>query len=63
MSTRPLAIIVHKFMNHDELDTALGRERLSACVLKLPVNGRLISMCEMNATDLRRTLNETMRAR
>ena len=59
---RPLAIIVHKFMSPDELDTRLGRERLRACAFKVPVNGSMVSMCEMNATDLRRSLNEEMRA-
>ena len=34
-----------------------GLERLQACVFKLPVNGEMVSMCEMNATDLRRKLN------
>jgi len=58
LRVRPLAIIVHKFMNPDELDTPLGRERLDACVLRLPVNGRMVPMCEMNATDLRRQSNE-----
>jgi len=54
LRVRPLAIIVHKFMNPEELDTPLGRERLDACVLRLPVNGRMVPMCEMHATDLRR---------
>jgi len=58
LRVRPLAIIVHKFMNPEELDTPLGRERLDACVLRLPVNGRMVPMCEMNATDLRRKSNE-----
>ena len=54
---RPLLVVVHKFMSPEELDTELGRERLQACVFKLPVDGRLVSMCQMNATDLRRRLN------
>ncbi len=54
---RPLLIVVHKFMSPDELDTPLGQERLRACVFKLPVDGRLVSMCEMNGTSLRRDLN------
>jgi len=36
-------------MSPDELDTPLGQERLQACVFKLPVDGRMVSMCEMNA--------------
>ncbi len=54
---RPLLLVVHRFMSADELETPLGRERLEACVFKLPVNGRMVSMCEMNATDLRLQLN------
>lgn len=55
---RSLLLVVHKFMDADELQTPLGRERLDACVFKLPVDGRMISMCEMNATSLRLELNE-----
>ncbi|NKB69919.1 MAG: hypothetical protein GKR89_22835 [Candidatus Latescibacteria bacterium] len=54
---RPLLLVVHKFMSPDELDTPLGRERLEACVFKLPVEGRMVSMCQMNGTDMRRRLN------
>ena len=36
-------------MSPDELDTDLGKERLQACVFKLPVDGEMVSMCEMNA--------------
>lgn len=54
---RPLLIVVHKFMSPDELETPLGRERLEACVFKLPVDGGMVSMCQMNATPLRRELN------
>ncbi len=54
---RPLAIIVHRFMNAQELDTPEGRERLASCVLRLPVDGRMVPMCEMNASGMRRDLN------
>ena len=53
---RPFAVIIHKFMSLDELDTPLGRERLAACVFQVPVNNRMVPMCEMNATDLRKNL-------
>jgi len=46
---RPLLLVVHRFMSPDELDTDLGVERLQACVFKLPVDGEMVSMCEMNA--------------
>ena len=50
---RPLIVVVHRFMNGEELGTAEGRERLEACVFRVPVDGKLVSMCELNATDLR----------
>lgn len=54
---RPWALVVHAFMNREELSTPVGRERLSACVFRVPVDGRMVSMCELNATDLRLQLN------
>jgi molybdenum cofactor biosynthesis enzyme MoaA len=54
---RPVFFVVHKFMSPDELQTPIGRERLQSCVFKLPVEGKMVSMCEMNATTLRRSLN------
>lgn len=54
---RPLMLVVHKFMSPNDLNTELGRERLEACVFKVPVDGRMVSMCEVNATSLRRRLN------
>jgi len=62
-SVRPLAVIVHHFMSNEELETPLGKERLEACVFRLPVEGRMVSMCEMNATDLRADLNVAARER
>ncbi len=50
---RAFAYVVHAFMDPAELATETGRERLAACAFKLSVNGRLVSMCEMNATGLR----------
>jgi MoaA/NifB/PqqE/SkfB family radical SAM enzyme len=57
---RPLAIVVHKFLSSDELDTPLGKERLKNCVFKLPVRGKMVSMCEMNGTSLRENLNRDL---
>lgn len=54
---RPWILVVHGFMSREELSTPLGRERLGACVFRVPVGGRLVSMCELNATDLRLQLN------
>lgn len=58
ISISPLLIVIHKFMNADELNTSVGQERLDACTFKLPVNGEMVSMCEVNATPLRQELNE-----
>ena len=58
----PLLFVVHKFMNAEELETPLGKERLRACVFKLPVTGRMVSMCEVNATGIRRELNAASRS-
>ncbi|MDY7092585.1 MAG: hypothetical protein SX243_06370 [Acidobacteriota bacterium] len=62
LTARPLALIVHKFMSPDELDTPVGRERLAACVFQLPVEGHgMVPMCQMNATDLRSSLDQARR--
>ncbi|CAM2067602.1 Radical SAM protein [Sulfidibacter corallicola] len=52
---RAMAFVVHNFMSGAELDTAVGRERLAACSFKVPLHGEMVSMCRMNATDLRET--------
>jgi len=41
----PLAVVVHHFMDADALDTAEGRERLDACVFRVPVGGDMVPMC------------------
>jgi len=51
-------LIIHNFMNAEELQTEEGQERLDSCIFKLPVDGKLISMCEMNATELRASLDQ-----
>ena len=56
-SISPFVIVIHHFMSRDELDTEEGRQRLEACVFRLPINGKMVSMCELNGTDLRRDLN------
>lgn len=57
-SLNPFVVIVHNFMSAHELDTPEGQERLQACAFKVPVDGRMVSMCELNGTDLRKTLNQ-----
>lgn len=63
LSVRPLALVVHKFMSPSELETTVGRERLAACTFQVPVDGRMISMCELNATELRSKLYPRSRIR
>jgi len=63
LSVRPLALVVHKFMSPGELETPVGQERLAACTFKVPLDGRMISMCEMNATELRSKLYPRARMR
>ncbi|MCI0733773.1 MAG: radical SAM protein [Methylococcaceae bacterium] len=48
-----LNIVSHHFMNRAELETPLGRERLDLCAFKVPINGSLVSMCEVNAAGIR----------
>ena len=43
----------HHFMSRDEIDTPLGRERLNACVFRVPVGSRMIPMCEVNVAGWR----------
>ncbi len=40
-------------MSRDEIDTPLGRERLNACVFRVPVGSRMIPMCEVNVAGWR----------
>jgi hypothetical protein len=49
----PLVIVSHHFMSREELETPLGRERLAHCVFQVPVDGELVSMCEVNALGIR----------
>lgn len=66
-SVRPLVVVVHNFMSRDELTTPRGRERLAACAFKVPVREgahgelRMVSMCEMNGTELRARANRETR--
>ena len=43
-----LLIVSHHFMSDFEIDTAEGRERLAACVFHVPIDGKLVPMCEVN---------------
>jgi hypothetical protein len=43
----------HHFMSPAELQTDVGRERLAACVFRLPYKGEMVPMCQMNADGVR----------
>jgi hypothetical protein len=42
-------IVSHHFMSAAEMETAQGQERLAACAFRVPIDGRLESMCAVNA--------------
>jgi hypothetical protein len=56
-----LAIVSHHFMSRAETETPLGQERLAQCVFHVPVNGELVSMCEVNALGIRDAYYEQIR--
>ena len=59
----PLVIVSHHFMSRVELETPLGQERLAHCVFHVPVDGELVSMCEVNALGVRERYYETLQQR
>ena len=40
-------------MSRAQLETPIGQERVQQCVFTVPVNGELVSMCEVNALGIR----------
>ena len=46
-------IVSHHFMSAAETITPEGQERLEVCAFKVPINGKLESMCAVNALGLR----------
>ncbi|MBA3260838.1 MAG: radical SAM protein [Gemmatimonadales bacterium] len=53
VKTQGLVLVSHHFMSRVELESPLGRERSALCVFHVPVEGRLVPMCEVNATEVR----------
>ena len=53
LSTHGLLFVSHHFMSKAQLETPLGQERVQQCVFTVPVNGQLVSMCEVNALGIR----------
>lgn len=54
-------IVSHHFMNQAEINTELGQERISSCAFKVPINGELMSMCQVNASGYREQYYQTLR--
>jgi hypothetical protein len=48
-----LTLTSHHFMSPEETRTPVGRERLAACVFRLPYKGEMVPMCRMNAEGVR----------
>jgi hypothetical protein len=51
-----LTLTSHHFMSPADLKTDLGRQRLDACVFRLPYKGEMVPMCRMNADGVREEL-------
>jgi hypothetical protein len=48
-----ITLTSHHFMSPEELRTPVGQDRLAACVFRLPYQGEMIPMCQMNADGVR----------
>jgi hypothetical protein len=48
-----LTLTSHHFMSPQELQTPVGQDRLAACVFRLPYQGEMVPMCQMNADGVR----------
>ncbi len=59
---RQLLIISHHFMSPAELETSEGQERLDLCVFRVPIDGRMVPMCEVNATPIREKYYQALTA-
>ena len=45
---KPFVIVIHNFMSEHELETEVGQKRLQACAFRIPIDGKMVSMCEVN---------------
>lgn len=57
-----LTLTSHHFMSPEELHTDTGQARLDACVFKLPYQGQMVPMCQMNAGGVRERLYADLEA-
>ena len=53
LRTHGFLFVSHHFMSRAQLETPIGQERVQQCVFTVPVNGELVSMCEVNALGIR----------
>lgn len=53
LRTQGFLFVSHHFMSRAQLETPRGQERLAQCVFHVPVNGEIVSMCEVNALGVR----------
>jgi hypothetical protein len=60
LRARYFCIVSHHFMNDAQLTSPEGMERRSACVFRVPIDGRLEPMCKVNAVGLRARFYQTM---
>jgi hypothetical protein len=60
LRVRYFCIVSHHFMSTAELASPKGIERRSACVFRVPINGRLEPMCASNAGIMRARLYESL---
>ncbi len=59
----PFIISTHAFMSREQLETPLGQERVRNCIFTVPIDGELISMCEVNALGIRDRVYDRMAGR
>lgn len=52
-TTPALVLVSHHWTSRPGLQAPLGRERLAHCAFHVPVDGALVSMCEVNALGIR----------
>jgi hypothetical protein len=63
LRTESLVVVSHHFMSPQQLETALGRERVAHCVFHVSIDGEHVSMCEANAQGRREQYYATLRRR
>ncbi len=50
------SVVSHHFMSPAELNTDRGRERLAACLFRVPAGDEMVPMCRVNAGGVRETV-------